>query len=224
MNLRRSSWTIAGRGSLLTACSPDYQSGVTACADQEPRCPEGYVCNAFAVTYRGTFPTAARYSGAPADRPAPVARQPWAAAEALVGHPRWGVGGSRWLATDGWIAAHGRWRWRHRRRFRRHVRWRGGEESLSGVPVSRLLHGPADLHRQQPPAAATWTVSDACNDDACEAQCETMNRPGAMAFQPFLTCGGAKCSQACGSPNPPPPPPPGGRTRGRCHRPGPVRP
>ena len=56
MNLVRTPWALLGAALLLTTCSPEYKSGVTACAEKEPRCPEGYVCSGIRCFLAGEVP------------------------------------------------------------------------------------------------------------------------------------------------------------------------
>ena len=56
MNLSRQTWTLLGAALLVTTCSPEYKSGVTACAEKEPRCPEGFVCSGIRCYLAGEAP------------------------------------------------------------------------------------------------------------------------------------------------------------------------
>ncbi len=52
----RSVFTLLGALAALATCSPDFRSGVTACAPTEPRCPEGYVCSGLRCYLPGNAP------------------------------------------------------------------------------------------------------------------------------------------------------------------------
>jgi hypothetical protein len=209
MNLTRTPWILLAAALLLTTCSPDYQSGVTACAEKEPRCPEGYVCNGIRCYLVGESPDGGTSLGG-----APGVDGAAGSGGAPVMGGRGGGGGAGGAAGTGGRGGAG---------GGGGMGGTGGTNAYPPAPMCASLMPEDSCDRCQYSLCCselqTCAGNQACvafvrcvnacpdGDTACVQQCNVNNASGASLFTPFAQCLRTRCSQPCMTPDPNPPPP-----------------
>jgi hypothetical protein len=203
----------------LTTCSPDYQSGVTACASTEPKCPEGFFCSGIRCYANGTPGITAGDAGAGTGGSGP-------------GPTLGGRGGSSTPSGSGG-------------RGGSPPATGGGAppppppppgppppppppgtaarcgNAVAANPCSECLYRGCCMELQTCVGDASCTAlvrcTDPCTDQACLNMCAAANMAGVPLYNAVITCQNTKCAAQCNSappgpppPGPPPPPPPPG--------------